>query len=124
MLSVDAPQKKLYLTKKKTLVESTLPLFLSYADAKVGCISHGVILCVKKFGCIVRFYEDVKGLVPMAELSNEYVTNPEELFFAGQVREELYLNCQMLLVQNCYATVKKFGVSTIKKKNLYFKIDE
>ncbi len=88
---MDAQQKKLCLTRKKTLVESTLPLFLSYADAKVGCISHGVIVCVKDFGCIVRFYEDVKGLVPMAELSTEYVTNPEELFFTGQVREEQYL---------------------------------
>lgn len=88
---MDAQQKKLCLTRKKALVESTLPLFLSYADAKVGRISHGFIVCVKDFGCIVRFYEDVKGLVPKAELSTEHVTNPEALFFAGQVREEQYL---------------------------------
>ncbi|KAF4118411.1 protein RRP5 homolog [Onychostoma macrolepis] len=93
VLSVDAQQKKLYLTRKKALVESTLPLFLSYADAKVGRISHGVIVCVKDFGCIVRFYEDVKGLVPKAELSKEYVTNPEELFFVGQVVQAKVLDC-------------------------------
>uniref|UniRef100_A0A9J7X0S5 Protein RRP5 homolog n=1 Tax=Cyprinus carpio carpio TaxID=630221 RepID=A0A9J7X0S5_CYPCA len=93
VLSVDAQQKKLCLTRKKALVESTLPLFLSYADAKVGRISHGFIVCVKDFGCIVRFYEDVKGLVPKAELSTEHVTNPEALFFAGQVVKAKVLDC-------------------------------
>ncbi|XP_052401989.1 protein RRP5 homolog isoform X1 [Carassius gibelio] len=93
VLSVDAQQKKLCLTRKKALVESTLPLFLSYADAKVGRVSHGFIVCVKDFGCIVRFYEDVKGLVPKAELSTEYVGNPEELFFVGQVVKAKVLDC-------------------------------
>uniref|UniRef100_A0A673NID0 Protein RRP5 homolog n=1 Tax=Sinocyclocheilus rhinocerous TaxID=307959 RepID=A0A673NID0_9TELE len=93
VLSVDAQQKKLCLTRKKALVESTLPLFLSYADTRVGRVSHGFIVCVKDFGCIVRFYEDVKGLVPKAELSTEYVANPEELFFVGQVVQAKVLDC-------------------------------
>ncbi|XP_016326215.1 protein RRP5 homolog [Sinocyclocheilus anshuiensis] len=93
VLSLDAQQKKLCLTRKKALVESTLPLFLSYADARVGRVSHGFIVCVKDFGCIVRFYEDVKGLVPKPELSTEYVANPEELFFVGQVVQAKVLDC-------------------------------
>ncbi|XP_051723103.1 protein RRP5 homolog [Ctenopharyngodon idella] len=93
VLSVDAQNKRLILTKKKALVESTLPLFQSYSDARVGCISHGFIVCVKKFGCIVRFYEDVKGLVPVTELSTELVDNPESLFFVGQVVQAKVLNC-------------------------------
>lgn len=86
MLSVDPDNKKLYLTRKKALVESTLRLFLSYADARPGRVSHGYIVCVKDFGCIVRFYNNVKGLVPLSELSSEPIVSPEEVFYVGQVR--------------------------------------
>lgn len=86
VLSVDPDNKKLYLTRKKALVESTLRLFLTYADAHPGCVSHGYIVCVKDFGCIVRFYNNVKGLVPLSELSSESIISPEEVFYVGQVR--------------------------------------
>lgn len=86
VLSVDADNKRLYLTRKKALVESSLPLFLSYADARPGRVSHGYIVCIKDFGCIVRFYNSVKGLVPLSELSAEPIISPEEVFYVGQVR--------------------------------------
>ncbi|TNN71202.1 Protein RRP5 [Liparis tanakae] len=85
VLSVDAQNKKLYLTRKKALVESTLPLFLTFNDARPGRVSHGFIVCIKDFGCIVRFYNNVKGLVPTNQLSSEPITNPEEIFYVGQV---------------------------------------
>lgn len=86
MLSVDPDKRKLYLTRKKSLVDSNLRLFLSYHDALPGRISHGYIVCIKDFGCIVRFYNDVKGLVPLRELSSEAIINPETVFYKGQVR--------------------------------------
>lgn len=86
VLSVDAENKRLYLTRKKAMVESSLPLLLSYADARPGHVSHGYIVCVKDFGCIVRFYNNVKGLVPLNELSSEPIISPEEVFYVGQVR--------------------------------------
>lgn len=86
MLSVDAEKKNLYLSRKKALVESSLPLFLSYADARPGLVSHGYVVSVKDFGCIVRFYNDVRGLVPLNELSSQPIINPEEMFYVGQVR--------------------------------------
>lgn len=86
VLSVDAENKKLYLTRKKAMVESSLPLFLSFSDARPGRVSHGYIVCVKDFGCIVRFYNGVKGLVPLSELSSEPIISPEEIFYVGQVR--------------------------------------
>lgn len=86
VLSVDPENKKLYLTRKKALLESTLPLFLSYNDARPGRVSHGYVVCVKNFGCIVRFYNNVKGLVPLSELSSEPITSPEDVFYVGQVR--------------------------------------
>lgn len=91
VLSVDYQNKKIILSRKKTLMETTLPLFLSYADACVGLVSHGFIVCIKDFGCIVRFYGDVKGLVPMSELTLEPTNNPQGLFYVGQVRKRLLL---------------------------------
>uniref|UniRef100_A0AAQ5YX76 Protein RRP5 homolog n=1 Tax=Amphiprion ocellaris TaxID=80972 RepID=A0AAQ5YX76_AMPOC len=93
VLSVDAENKKLYLTRKKALVDSSLPLFLSYNDARPGRVSHGYIVCIKDFGCIVRFYNNVKGLVPVHELSSEPLINPEEVFYVGQVLKAKVLQC-------------------------------
>lgn len=93
VLSVDAEKKSLYLTRKKALVHSDLPLFLSYTDARPGRVSHGYIVCIRNFGCIVRFYNSVKGLVPLGELSSEPVTKPEEVFYVGQVLKARVLQC-------------------------------
>ncbi|XP_067114996.1 protein RRP5 homolog isoform X2 [Osmerus mordax] len=95
VLAVDPQRKILSLTRKKALVESSLPLFLTFADARPGRVSHGHIICVKDFGCIVRFYGDVKGLVPVRELSTELVIVPEKMFFVGQVVKAKVLNCDM-----------------------------
>ncbi|KAM4594543.1 protein RRP5 homolog [Fundulus diaphanus] len=94
VLSVDADNRKLCLTRKKALVESTLPLFLSYGDARPGRLSHGYIVCVKDFGCIVRFYNNVKGLVPLMELSSEAIISPEDVFYVGQVLKAKVLQCE------------------------------
>ncbi|KAM7009922.1 protein RRP5 homolog [Tautogolabrus adspersus] len=93
VLSVDAENKKLYLTRKKALVESSLPLFLSYADTRPGRVSHGYIVSMKDFGCIVRFYNNVKGLVPLSELSSEPIISPQEIFYVGQVLKAKVLQC-------------------------------
>ncbi|XP_054459743.1 protein RRP5 homolog [Anoplopoma fimbria] len=93
VLSVDAENKRLYLTRKKALVESSLPLFLSYTDARPGRVSHSYIVCIKDFGCIVRFYNNVKGLVPLNELSSQPILSPEEVFYVGQVLKAKVLQC-------------------------------
>lgn len=85
VLSVEPEHKKLFLTRKKALVESSLPLFRTISDARPGCVSHGYIVCIKDFGCIVRFYNDVKGLVPLSELSSEPISQPKDFFYIGQV---------------------------------------
>ncbi|XP_034155929.2 protein RRP5 homolog [Pangasianodon hypophthalmus] len=93
VLSVDYQNKKITLTRKKALMETSLPLFLSYTDARVGLVSHGFIVCIKDFGCIVRFYGDVKGLVPTSELTSEPSNNPQSLFYLGQVVKAKVLKC-------------------------------
>ncbi|XP_039727234.1 protein RRP5 homolog isoform X2 [Pteropus medius] len=94
VLLCDPEAKKLMITLKKTLVESKLPAITCYADAKPGLQTHGFILRVKDYGCIVKFYNDVQGLVPKHELSAEYVPDPERVFYAGQVVKVAVLNCE------------------------------
>ena len=48
-------------------------------------ITMGVIEAVKKFGCIVKFYNQVHGLCPIHELSEDYIKNPEDHFQINQV---------------------------------------
>ncbi|XP_062399126.1 protein RRP5 homolog [Sardina pilchardus] len=95
VLSVDVASRKLALTRKKGMVDSPLRVFATYADARVGRIAHGFVVCVKEFGCIVRFYGDVKGLVPLRELSTEHVMFPQQLFYVGQVVKAKVLQCDV-----------------------------
>ncbi|XP_074855331.1 protein RRP5 homolog isoform X2 [Carettochelys insculpta] len=87
-------EKKLILTLKKTLVTSKLPVLTSYEAAKPGLITHGFIVCAREFGCIVKFYNDVKGLVPKNELSSEPIPSPEKVFYKGQVVKVLVLKSE------------------------------
>jgi len=65
---VDAERKRLLLTHKKTLVESPLPLLADYEDAKPGGTHHGIVIAAKDFGCIVQFFNNVRGIVRKPEL--------------------------------------------------------
>ncbi|XP_006273719.2 protein RRP5 homolog [Alligator mississippiensis] len=87
-------EKKLILTLKKTLVGSKLPVLASYAAAKPGLVTHGVVVCAREFGCIVKFYNDVKGLVPRNELGSEPIRFPEKVFYEGQVVKVTVLKCE------------------------------
>ncbi|NXU73502.1 RRP5 protein, partial [Oreotrochilus melanogaster] len=86
--------KKLILTLKKSLVQSKLPVLSNYEDAKPGLITHGFVVCAREFGCIVKFYNDVKGLVPKNELSSEPISSPDSVFHEGQVVKVMVLKCE------------------------------
>uniref|UniRef100_A0A8C6W9K4 Protein RRP5 homolog n=1 Tax=Nannospalax galili TaxID=1026970 RepID=A0A8C6W9K4_NANGA len=94
VLLCDPEAKKLVMTLKKTLVTSKLPAITCYEDAKPGLQTHGVIFRVKEYGCIVKFYSDVQGLVPKHELSAQYIPDPEKVFYPGQVVKVAVLNCE------------------------------
>ena len=83
---MEADKKRVTLTRKKTMLTSTLPVVGSYRAARPGLVAHGFVVSIKSFGCIVRFYNEVKGLVPLRELSTEPLASPEEVFYVGQVR--------------------------------------
>nr|XP_004659438.2 protein RRP5 homolog isoform X1 [Jaculus jaculus] len=94
VLLCDPEAKKLVMTLKNTLVTSKLPAITCYDDAKAGLQTHGVIVKVKDYGCIVKFYNDVQGLVPRHELSAQYIPDPEKVFYTGQVVKVTVLNCE------------------------------
>uniref|UniRef100_A0A8C5X3A6 Protein RRP5 homolog n=1 Tax=Malurus cyaneus samueli TaxID=2593467 RepID=A0A8C5X3A6_9PASS len=94
VLECNPEGKKLILTLKKSLVQSKLPVLSNYEDAKPGLITHGFVVCAREFGCIVKFYNDVKGLVPKNELSSEPISCPEKVFYEGQVLKVMVLKCE------------------------------
>jgi rRNA biogenesis protein RRP5 len=61
-------RSSIYLTHKKSLVESTLPIITSY-DVPAGTASHGTIFKPHANGCLVKFYNNVTGYVPTHALS-------------------------------------------------------
>jgi rRNA biogenesis protein RRP5 len=68
VLSKDVAERKLILSAKKSLVNSKYKPILSYTDAQPGDMASGVIVSVKDFGVIVTFYNQVRAIVPLAEL--------------------------------------------------------
>ncbi|XP_045147375.1 protein RRP5 homolog isoform X1 [Echinops telfairi] len=94
VLLCDPEARRLMMTLKKTLVESKLPAITCYTSAKPSLQTHGFIFKVKDCGCIVKFYNDVQGLAPKHELSTEYISAPETVFYPGQVVKVTVLNCE------------------------------
>ncbi|TPX37608.1 hypothetical protein SmJEL517_g00637 [Synchytrium microbalum] len=92
VLTVNPKAKKLTLTHKKSLLNSTLPIIESY-NVLPGTLADGVITAVKDFGCIVSFYNDVKALAPISELSDAFSNRAADHFTMGQV-----VRCRVLTV--------------------------
>jgi rRNA biogenesis protein RRP5 len=86
VLAVDPQARRATVTLKKSLVNtSDIDMLASYADASPDSITRGFIIAVKDFGCIVGFLNNVRGKVPLKELSTAYVADPTKLFQIGQV---------------------------------------
>ena len=94
VLRVDAENRGLLVTLKKSLVNSDVPPLVLYTEASPGCIYNGTVVSTQKYGLIVRFYGDVKGLVPKTELSStQIISDPSSAFKLGQVVRCKVLSC-------------------------------
>jgi rRNA biogenesis protein RRP5 len=67
VLVVDPDRKRIVLTAKKTLLESDLPILSKIDDAKVGVVTHGVVVSVSEKHILVEFYNHLKAVVPIRE---------------------------------------------------------
>ena len=64
---MDPERKRIVLTAKKTLVESTLPIVSHLDDAKVGLVTHAVVFKSTNKSLHVEFYNNVKATIPSRE---------------------------------------------------------
>ncbi|KAK5098378.1 rRNA biogenesis protein rrp5 [Lithohypha guttulata] len=85
VLSVDTDRRRLDLTLKKSLVNSDQPVWSSYNDIQPGQSAVGTLVKVDSKGAIVQFYGQVKGRLPVSEMSEAYIKDAQEHFKVGQV---------------------------------------
>ncbi|KAF9460156.1 hypothetical protein BDZ94DRAFT_1266781 [Collybia nuda] len=85
VLVVDTDRKRISLTAKKTLLDSTLPILSSFDDAKVGQVTHSVVFKIYEKHLMVEFYNNLKALVPMKEISEIPLNKPSDSFPIGRV---------------------------------------
>ncbi|XP_035696385.1 protein RRP5 homolog isoform X2 [Branchiostoma floridae] len=109
VLNVATAGRQLALTHKRTLLTSKLPIMASYQAAKPGTWAHGFVLSVQDFGCIVMFYNNVKGLLPKREMTQEAQEDPRKMFYKGQV-----VKCR---VMSCNPALEKLTVSLKPEKS-------
>ncbi|KAI8869151.1 hypothetical protein GQ42DRAFT_156453 [Ramicandelaber brevisporus] len=90
VLGCNKKNDSLYLTAKKTLIDSAHPVITSYNEASklpVGTQLHGVVKHIKDgSGIVISFYNNVTAFAPVSELTDEgKVDRASALFTTGQV---------------------------------------
>lgn len=85
VLSTDPSKRQIRLTLKKTLVNSEAVPFLNYEEINVGLQSPGTIVNILQSGAVVQFYGNVRGFLPVSEMSEAYIQDPNQHFRIGQV---------------------------------------
>jgi rRNA biogenesis protein RRP5 len=68
VLAVDPERRKIFLTRKKLLLASSLSCITNYEQATVDTMTHACVAAVKSFGVIVKFYNNIKALAPLNQL--------------------------------------------------------
>lgn len=84
VLKTDLVKQKVYLTLKKSLINSEYPIFKDIAECKVDDVSHGVIIAIKNNGCVVSYYNNLAAFAPGNEMTETRIANLGEVFNVGQ----------------------------------------
>ncbi|KAK4200448.1 hypothetical protein QBC40DRAFT_279966, partial [Triangularia verruculosa] len=84
VLSTNPAKHQLRLTLKKTLVNSDTPPVKSYDELAVGLQAFGTIVKLLDRGAIVQFYGQLRGFLPVSEMSEAFIQDPKEHFREGQ----------------------------------------
>ncbi|KAL6845670.1 hypothetical protein ACP4OV_024493 [Aristida adscensionis] len=107
--------KRITVTYKKSLVKSKLDVLASYADAKIGLVTHGWITKIEKHGCFVKFYNGVQGFVSRSELGLDSCDEADSVYHVGQV-----VKCRIVSV---VPASRKINVSFIISTNRVIQVD-
>ncbi|OSC99437.1 hypothetical protein PYCCODRAFT_1438226 [Trametes coccinea BRFM310] len=84
VLVVDPERKRIALTAKKTLVESSLPIIAQLSDAQIGVVTHAVVFKVSEKSLQVEFYNNLKASVPAREASETALPSLAAAFPIGK----------------------------------------
>ncbi|KAK9431989.1 hypothetical protein V1505DRAFT_366924 [Lipomyces doorenjongii] len=84
VLSVQPDTKRIRLTLKKSFVNSDLDIVTSYEQVTRGQRLVGSIINVVSKGAIVEFYGYVTAFLPVSEMSEVKIQDPNEKFTVGQ----------------------------------------
>ncbi|KAI8371887.1 hypothetical protein BD560DRAFT_351467 [Blakeslea trispora] len=84
VLNTDINKQKVFLTLKKSLINSEYPIFKDINEIKVDDVSHGVIAAVKQNGAVISYYNNLSAFVPAKEMTETQVQNLSEVFNVGQ----------------------------------------
>ncbi|CAK9818726.1 Protein RRP5 homolog [Anthophora quadrimaculata] len=71
VLTVNTERRRVYLTLKKSLITSDLPLLTDIKDAKYGAKYYGTIVQINRYGLLVKFFGEAKGWVPKNAFDDE-----------------------------------------------------
>ncbi|GJN78163.1 rRNA bioproteinsis protein rrp5 [Purpureocillium lilacinum] len=85
VLSTNPAKRTMRLTLKKTLVNSDAPPIKSYSEVSVGMQVPGTIVKLQPNGAHIKFYGALRGFLPVSEMSEAYIRDPNEHFRVGQV---------------------------------------
>lgn len=85
ILSVNLEKRQIRLTLKKSLLNSESAVWKDYKGIVGGAQSPGTIVSLQNHGAVVQFYGDVRGFLPVSEMSEAYIKDPAQHFRLGQV---------------------------------------
>ncbi|KXG47829.1 Nucleic acid-binding, OB-fold [Penicillium griseofulvum] len=85
ILSVNLEKRQIRLTLKKSLLNSESAIWKDYKDITPSSQSPGTIVSLQSHGAVVQFYGEVRGFLPVSEMSEAYIQDPSQHFRLGQV---------------------------------------
>ena len=90
VIQLEPESKRCVLSAKKTLIKSKLPLLDSFSDLKLGFETYGTVVSIQKYGLLLSFLNDLKGLLPRQQISTSMDVKSEdkdlkEIFYVGQL---------------------------------------
>lgn len=84
VISVNPLRRQIRLTLKKSLVDQEGAIWKKYDDISIGSSSTGVVSKTTPHGAVLRFWGNIRGFLPAAEMSSIFVENPASHLKLGQ----------------------------------------
>jgi ribosomal protein S1 len=132
ILQLDSDGKRCVLTAKKSLIKSKLETIESFFDLKMGLETYGIVVSIQKYGLLLSFFNDLKGLIPRNQLSTSLEVlsldkDLKEVYYVGQVikckvfefnREKQLLKLSLIMADDFKPNMAKIKNSEKTLQNL------